>query len=311
MFAAGFLPIYTVVMISLLLAGVAKSIIDPTLQGIAGNIVPFEKRGMVIGIMEFAWAASTLVGIPLSGVIIEKYNWQTPFLIIGCLSLLCFFIILVVFPNDRKQMVQTNTQTNKEPGIIKIWREIIQHRRVKAMFVFVFFMCLANDNLFVIYGIWLEESFKLSLAAIGAGAFFIGLAELFGEALTAFFSDKIGLKKSIVMGVFLTMISYFLLMFLDEKLGWVLWGLFILFLTFEFTIVSSMSLSTELVPGFRASTMSAYFAVAGIGRVIGAFSGGFLWNGFGIAGISILSGICTFLALVAILIGFYPLSKKN
>jgi len=33
-----------------------------------------------------------------------------------------------------------------------------------------------------------------------------------------------------------------------------------------------MSLSTELMPELRASTMSAFFAIAGIGRVAGAFS---------------------------------------
>ncbi|WDP85219.1 MAG: hypothetical protein HUN05_08820 [Desulfobacter sp.] len=65
-----------------------------------------------------------------------------------------------------------------------------------------------------------------------------------------------------------------------------------------------MSLSTELVPGLRASTMSAFYAVAGIGRVIGALCGGLIWTNHGLVGISLVSGFCTILALVSLLIGF-------
>ncbi|MCP4024623.1 MAG: MFS transporter [Desulfobacteraceae bacterium] len=302
MFAVGLFPFYIVVMISLMLAGVSKSIIDPTLQGIAGNIVPIEKRGMVIGIMEFSWAASTLVGIPLSGFIIEKYNWQTPFLIIGCLTLSCFFIILKIFPRDTKipnALSKIKAKKNNPPSTIGIWKKIVRQPKVKAMLVFTFFMCLANDNLFVVYGIWLESSYNLSLVVLGAGAFFIGLAEFLGESLTAGLSDRIGLVKSIVYGTLLTAISYFALIFLDVGLVYVLFGLFILFLTFEFTIVTSMSLSTELVPDFRASTMSLYFAVAGIGRVVGALMGGLVWKAYGIAGVGFLSGVSTLIALLA------------
>jgi len=174
----------------------------------------------------------------------------------------------------------------------------------------VFFMSLANDNLFVIYGAWLEQSYNLSLAAIGFGTVFIGLSEILGEGCTVFFSDRIGLKKSIIIGVSLCTGAYFLLPVLDIGLSYVLAGLFLVFFTFEFTIVTSMSLSTELVPELRASTMSAFFAVAGIGRVAGAFLGGIIWSNYGLLPICLISGFCTFAALISILIGFYQSKSR-
>jgi len=300
-FSIGLVPIYSVLVIGLFLSGLAKSIFDPSLQAFIGSFVPFEKRGQIIGITELAWAGSTLIGIPVAGMVIERFSWQTPFFIIGGLSLVCFFIILKIMPREKTSAPANDAKT----PMISNWKTIIQNRKVLGMLSFIFFMSIANDNLFVIYGAWLEKSYNLSLAAIGFGTILIGLSEILGEGCTVFFSDRIGLKKSIFIGVSLCTGAYFLLPALDIGLPYVLAGLFFVFFTFEFTIVTSMSLSTELVPELRASTMSAFFATAGIGRVAGAFSGGIIWSNFGLLPICLISGFCTLAALFSILIGFY------
>jgi len=304
--AAGLIPVYSVLVICFFLAGLAKSIFDPSLQAIIANFVPFEKRGKIIGITELSWAGSTLIGIPLTGIIIERFSWQTPFYIIGGLCLVCFFFILKIMPTDKKR---SSTPGTRAP-IVSNWKIILKNKKVLCILSFVFFMSLANDNLFVIYGAWLESSYSLSLAAIGFGTVFIGLSEVLGEGCTVFFSDRIGLKKSILIGVSLCACTYFLLPILDIGLAYVLAGLFLVFFTFEFTIVTSMSLSTELIPELRASTMSAFFAIAGIGRVAGAFSGGIIWSKYGLVPICLISGSCTVAALISILIGFYQ-NKSN
>ena len=72
-----------------------------------------------------------------------------------------------------------------------------------------------------------------------------------------------------------------------------------------------MSLNTELVPALRASTMSAFYMMGGIGRVIGAFAGGVIWKAYGLLGISLTSGIFTLLALIAIILGFSGRKHKS
>lgn len=300
-FAIGLIPIYSVLVIGLFLSGLAKSIFDPSLQAFIGKFVPFEKRGQVIGITELAWAGSTLIGIPMAGMVIEHFSWQTPFFIIGGLSLVCFYIILKIMPKETSSTLKTRTKT----PVLSNWKTIIKNRKVQGILSYTFFVSLANDNLFVIYGAWLEQSYSLSLAAIGFGTVFIGLSEILGEGCTVFFSDKIGLKKSVFIGISLCTGAYFLLPVLDIGLPYVLAGLFLVFFTFEFTMVTSMSLSTELVPELRASTMSAFFATAGIGRVTGAFLGGIIWSSYGLLTICLISGSCMIAAFFSIWIGFY------
>jgi predicted MFS family arabinose efflux permease len=305
-FAAGLIPFYSLFVICIFITGFAKSIFDPSLQAFIGNFVSFEKRGQIIGITELAWAGSTLIGIPISGVIIERFSWQTPFFIIAGLSLICFLIILKIMPKDKKKYQPSKTKTLT----ISNWKTIIKEKKVMGVLSFVFFMCLGNDNLFVIYGAWLEKSYHLSLAAIGFGTIIIGFSEILGSGCTVFFSDRIGLKKSVIIGVSLCSGAYFLLPVLDTGLGYVITGLFLVFFTFEFTIVTAMSLSTELMPKLRASTMAAFFATAGIGRVSGAFLGGMIWSNFGLIPICLISGFCTLAALISILIGFHESNKS-
>ncbi len=304
-FAAGFIPMYSALMASLFLAGLAKNIFDPSLQAFIGNFVPFEHRGKIIGITELAWAGSTLLGIPLAGLIIQRFSWQTPFWIIGLLSLVCFGLILKFMPKDQA------AKKKPEPSspFLSNWKTIVKNPQVLGILSFSFFMSLANDNLFVIYGAWLEQSYHLSLAALGFGTILIGLSELLGEGFTVFFSDRIGLKRTILTGICLSSGAYFLLPVFDIGLPFVLTGLFLVFFFFEFTIVTAMSLTTELIPDLRASTMSAFYAIGGLGRVAGAFAGGMIWSSFGLTGISLVSGICTLTAFFCILSGF-PSEKK-
>jgi len=308
-FSVGLIPLYPVLAVCLFLAGLAKSIFDPSLQALIANFVPYARRGKIIGMTELAWAASTLIGIPISGMVIQRFSWQTPFFIIGGLSLASFFILLKIMPKDTAR--KTLPASSPSFAFLSNWKTILKNRRVLGILGFAFFMALANDNLFVIYGAWLEESYQLSLTAIGFGTIFIGLSEVLGEGFTVFFSDRIGLKKTCLIGTGLCCLAYFFLPILDMGLPWVLTGLFLVFFFFELTIVTSMGLSTELMPELRASTMSAFFALAGLGRVAGAFLGGMVWSRAGLWPVCLLSGTCTLAALMFLVIGFHPHSVEK
>jgi predicted MFS family arabinose efflux permease len=88
--------------------------------------------------------------------------------------------------------------------------------------------------------------------------------------------------------------------FLGKDLSLALFGLFIVFLSFEFTIVTSFSLCTELLPGSRGTMMATFLAAAGAGRVTGAMIGGTVWTAGGIPltiTVSLLANVLAFLSL--------------
>ena len=299
MFAGGFLPFYGVVLAALFLAGLGKSVFDPALQAYVGERVPFQRRGLVIGVLEFSWAGSTLLGIPLVGLLIEHMGWRAPFFAMGGLGLLGIAALGILMPKDGKKSIRHQTAA----GLWSAWRRLGQERAALGAIGFAFFVSAANDNLFVVYGAWLEKSFNLSILALGLGTSIIGVAELSGESLTAAISDRLGLKRSVGVGLALCIISYGVLPLLCQTLPPALGGLFLIFLTYEFTIVSALSLCTELLPGSRATMMSGFLAAAGIGRVVGALIGVPVWLKGGIQMTGFVSAAISCLGLLFLVWG--------
>jgi DHA1 family inner membrane transport protein len=292
----GALPVYGAVMLALFLAGLGKSIFDPALHAYAGEQVPYHRRGLAIGVVEFSWAGSSLLGIPLIGLLMERLGWQSPFWVLGGVGALSAFALGMLIPRDRPQRHSSSGPSSFRGA----WRRLGRERAAVGALGFGFLASMANDNLFVVYGAWLEESFGLSVVAVGTATLVIGAAELVGEGLTASIADRLGLGRSVMVGLALSGLSYALLPWVGRTLPMALAGLFVTFLTFEFTIVTAFSLFTEILPGARATMMSATAAATSIGRVVGALIGGSVWVAGGLVATGFVSAAASGLALVCL-----------
>jgi predicted MFS family arabinose efflux permease len=180
---------------------------------------------------------------------------------------------------------------------------LLQDKIAASFLGYAFLVSLANDVVFVTYSTWLEGQFALGVVALGIGTSVIGAAELGGEGLTALFADRFGLRRAVILGGCFAVVSYLVLPLFGSKLSLALGGLFFVFISFEFTMVTSLSLCTEILPTQRATMVAGFFAAAGLGRVIGAFLGGFLWEWGNILAISLAAGGSTVVGMICILNG--------
>lgn len=298
MLIGGLLPIYAAVLLALFLAGLGKSIFDPALQAYVGERVLYRHRGLAIGLIELSWAGSSLLGIPLVGLLMERAGWRSPFFLLGGLGLLGAGALGLLIPaKSHRQDASVAT------GFRETWRQLSRERAAIGALGFALLISAANDNLFIVYGAWLEKAFGLSTVALGTATLVIGAAELLGEGITATIADRIGLKRAVAAGVALSALSYALLPWMGSTLPLALLGLFIAFLTFEFTIVTAFSLFTEVLPRTRATMMSATVAAASLGRVIGALIGGPVWLTGGLMTTGLLSAVISALALACLFWG--------
>ena len=196
-----------------------------------------------------------------------------------------------------------NTSKKSNLAILSSLRELFSSRPATGMLAYGFWISLANDNLFVVYGAWFEQDFLATIMTLGFSTIAIGSAELLGESLTAVFADRLGLKRAVVAGLICTSVAYFILPFIGTTLPLAMTGMFFIFITFEFTMVTSFSLCTELMPKLRATMMSGFYATAGVGRMIGVLVGGFLWEIGGITAVSWVSVAATVMGLASLLWG--------
>ena len=293
---SGLVPLYAVVLVALFLAALGKAVFDPAVQAYVSEHVPYRRRGLVIGILEYSWAGSALLGIPALAIIIDRFGWRSPFFVMGLLAVLGIAVMLLLIPPG------TKNHTGSKSGIYitAAWKEVVRNRSARGALAFIFLVSAANDALFVVYGAWLEDTFGLSIVALGLGTSTIGLAELLGETMTAALADRIGLKRSVISGLTICIIFYIIMPVVSQTIPMAFTSLFLIFVTFEFVVVTSVSMATELLPQARATMMATYMAAAGLGRAAGALIGGPVWLLGGIIAIGITAALISTMALAAL-----------
>ena len=299
MLLCGLTSWYWLAMAGLILASTGKTLFDPALQAYIGREVEFSRRGRAIGFSETAWAGSTLIGIPLLGLAIEYIDLQRSYLLLAALGVLGWLALRVAIP-ARDQAAATH-----RPPFLATISTLVTSRPALGMLIFGFAISVANDSLFVTYGAWFEQAFHVSLVTLGFSTVAIGCAELLGESGTALLTDRLGPKRAITGGLILVTGAYLLLPVIGTSLTSASAGLFLVFLFFEFTIVTSFSLGTEVLPEHRATMLAGFYSIAGIGRMCGVLLGGLLWKLGGIAWVCRSSAIFTVIGLAALLWGLH------
>ena len=271
LFSAGyslvlFSPSYTSLFVALLLGAVGKIIFDPAMQAHLGDHVPYHRRSTAIAITEFGWSGASLFGLPIVGWLITRWGWISPFPALALLMLVSALLLWRILPNEP-------AVSDSRQSLRMAWRSILAHPVALAALSSVLLLSIGNETVNIIYGVWLEGSFALQIAALGTASAVIGLSELSGEGLVAALADRMGLKRAAVTGLLCTVAACLLLPIIGRSLLGALAGLFLFYLTFEFTFVSLIALVTELVPAARATLMAANLAAAAVGRAIGALLG--------------------------------------
>jgi predicted MFS family arabinose efflux permease len=274
-------PTYPVLIASMVITSLSKIMFDTAMYAYVGDRVDYRQRGLVAGIAEFGWSGASLIGIPLAGFLIQNLGWYSPFPCFGLIAIGMVILLWRALPNDVVSKTITRPSLKQGFGIIR------KHPSGLAALAMVFLITASNETVNVVYGSWLENNFALKVAAIGLATTVIGFAELAGEGFVAGFVDRLGKRRALAIGMCLYSVTCLLLPALGFQLEGALIGLFLFYLTFEFTIVSSIPLMTELVPTARATFIALASATQSLGRTAGSLLGPTLFkSGLGANGVA-------------------------
>jgi predicted MFS family arabinose efflux permease len=258
-----FRPTYPVFVLTLALTMLGKYVFDPSMLAYLGDRVPYQRRGRAIAITEYGWSLSFIVGIPLMGFIISRLGWLAPFPLLCLLGLLSILMLLWMLPRDPP--VQRD-----HPKFWNNLRAVLSSVPALLGLTVGLFISASNEVVNLVFGVWLEDSFGLQIAALGVASAVIGLSELGGETLTAGFVDRLGKANAVGLGLLANCLAALALPLAGSTLPGALVGLFLFYISFEFTIVSNIPLMTEIFPSARATLMAANIAAHSLGRALGA-----------------------------------------
>lgn len=271
LFAAGcatvvFWPSFAGFVLGLVLAGLGKYVFDPAMQAYLGDRVPYGRRGLTLTVTELAWSGSFVLGVPVMGWLIARGGWLAPFPILALMGLALIVLFLAILPRDQ-------APDPERPSLRANFASVLASRMALFALGFTLFSAAANEVINLVFGVWMEDSFGVQLATLGAAAAVIGVAEIGGEGLVAMLADRFGKRRAILAGLLLNALAALLLPVLGRSLFGAVLGLFLLYITFEFLFVSSIPLMTEILPRARATLMALNITSASLGRALGSLLG--------------------------------------
>jgi MFS transporter, DHA1 family, inner membrane transport protein len=256
----------------LVVAALAKPLFDIPMQGWFGVRVPIERRGRVLGITELTWALSLLLALP-AGFLIAATSWRAAFVLVAGLAGVGTLAVARLLRGDRP--------VTRSRAPLRLTRPILLLLGVVLCFR------LAAESLFVVYGTWLERDFGLSVAAIGVFTLVVVGAELAGEGSVAAFADRVGLRRSILVGLLGSSAVYASLGLVGGSLPLAVAAVIGWFVLFEITIVATIPFATILAGRSRERLLALIAAVSVLATGVAALAAPQLYRigGMGLCGL--------------------------
>jgi predicted MFS family arabinose efflux permease len=279
--------------VALLLGLLGKYLFDPSMQAYFGDRVPYQRRGLALAITEIGWSLAFILGVPAMGYLIARFGWSAPFPVLATLGVGMFAVIWWMAPRqDATHVRARNPWANLGT--------VMRYTPALAGISIALWAGAANELVNLIFGLWLEDSFGLQIAALAGASAVIGLSELSGEGLVALLTDRIGKYRALAWGLSANALAAVLLPYLGRTQGGALAGLFLYYITFEFVMVSQIPMMTEVVPSARATVMAFNVTGHSIGRALGALLATFLYRSLGFGFVTLLSMLFNVFGLLAL-----------
>ena len=279
---------YLGALVGFVLLGLAMPSFDVAAQTYVADRVPYDRRARSLAILELTWAGGLLVGAPVTGWLIDRFDWRAPYWLFAVVGVVALFAMRPSLDAD----------AHLQSGAVE---RMHLTRSATAMLVVAFLFTLAAELTIVVFGAWLEDGFALSLVALGGSATILAIAELGGEGATLAFTDRVGKRRMVAAGLMISAVAFVLAGAFAGSLAVGLAMLAVAYFGFELTIVSSIPLMTEIVPGARARFLAMVQVSGQAARAVGAAVGPALFSRGGMLANGLTSAIIDITALVILL----------
>ena len=251
-----------------IISGLGSAIYIPALIAYMSDRTPYQRRGRVLGAIELTWAISGMIGVPLMGALLASHGWRAPFIGLAAAALICSGLTLLL--KETLHALAKGLPVQPSQG----FKAILRNRSALAFVAAWFLIFFAFENIQISYGSWLETQFGLTTTARGSISTLFGVFELMASGGSSLLLDRVGKKRGVVGGLIVATLGYAILFALGSTaLPWALAAISIAFLGFEFSVVSGVSVMSELVPSARGTMLALAVSTGAIGRMLAASLG--------------------------------------
>lgn len=279
------------IVVGLVLWGIFKALFLVGINSWIGDVVAYERRAQASGLVELTWAGAALVGLPLVGLSIDTMGWRAAPLILGLVGAPLALVMARMAAPAEEHAVPAPTSS-------------IFAMQPNTRFALVSFalMTAAAQFLLLSHGLWLEDTYDFDPAQIGFAIGAVGVAEFVASYGTSLLTDRLGKKNAVLFGTAVLGLALVGFAFAPAPPLFVGLGLLMIaFLGFEFAIVSSIPMVSELEPTYRSEVVGRSVGLMTVSRAVATFAAGWLYVHAGFAA-TMAAGAATAAVSVALLI---------
>ncbi len=258
---------------ALVLMTVGKYVIDPAILARLSDEVPYARRGRALAVTELSWSLAFILGVPSVGYLLGRFGGRLPFAVLAGLGLAGLFAVRAFLSGDKSLAAPRAAQDPTAAGNSghrESYKAVLRSPAALTGLAVILGVSMSNEIVNLVFGVWLEDSFGLKVAALGAAAAVIGAAEFGGESLVVATVDRLGKTKALMLGLAGNTVAALVLPLAGRTTAGALAGLAFFYLTFEYTVVSMLPVMSEILPRARATLLAFYAASFSIGRAVGS-----------------------------------------
>ncbi len=270
----GLAPNYEFLLAARIFTGIFGGMIGSIVFAITTDLFSFETRGRVMGILQTAFAASQVLGIPLGIYLANKWGWHAPFLLlVGISSAAGVVIFIYLKPIDAHLKIASTRKPLQHLLHTVTQRRYLQGFAATALLATGGFMLMPFGSAFNVHNLGVDIN-DLPLLYVVTGVASIILGPLVGR-----FSDKFGKYNIFLFGCLVAIISVLIYTRLPQVgLVTVMAVNVLMFIGISARMISSSALMSALPdPADRGSYMSISSSVQQIsGGIAAALAGGII-----------------------------------
>jgi predicted MFS family arabinose efflux permease len=292
-----------------LFTGLAAGTFSTCSIAYVADYFPYKRRGVAMSVVQAGQFLALAVGVQVANNIAKWKGWRISFVFFGLLSMIAFFAVLVLLPEDKHEM--TDQPSHMVARRYHNIRMLFDNRERIAAIAAALFVSGGFVGFFFYLGSWLTDSLQFSTREFDIVFFAIGLALLVGVVTAGPISDKIGKRGVSILSTIV--LAGMLLVIPTLGRGTFLFVTVITAaLAFAFRQGPLQALATELVPRrSRGSLVAARNTASQVGIAIATAACGQLYDHAGYRAVGIFSGIVTLAAALCIFIMREPISSEQ
>lgn len=288
----------------LVLIGMGLAGFVPTLQAYLSARLPYSRRARGMGMLEYSWALTGIVGLSLIGFLIDWTGWRTPFYLLGAGMVVMAFVFSTL-PNvsDAERTADANPSAPRpslRQRLAAFFHVAENARSTYAAIAACSLTFYAGMQFMIVHGAWFAAEYGFDARRLGMVALVFGITDLAGSVSVSLFTDRFGKRRSVLLGNAASLLGYVLIPFFNIGPLSALISAAMTRGFFEFAIVANLPLLSEQSPAQRAKVMTLNAASTFLVASAANFFAPSVYVNMGIGGVAAISAVCALAALLLV-----------